>query len=294
MLAGRTIDLHTHTTASDGSLSPRELVALASRCGLTAIGITDHDTLDGLPEAEAAARAAGIELVPGVELSVAYPHGRLHLLGYFIEIGSAILNDRLIRLKENRRKRNRQMVERMQRLGLPITLEELLHEAGGGQIGRPHMASLLVRKGAASSIGDAFDRFLADGRPAHVPKDKIHPPEAVQLIHAAGGLAVVAHPDSLGLDEADLLRCLQELKTLGLDGLECYYSRYDARQISRLLQIAGALNLLVTGGSDFHGATKPGILLGHVEGDLPAPAELLHHLKDAAARRRKHADLALP
>lgn len=289
MLSDRTIDLHAHTTASDGSLSPEDLIALAAHIGLTAIGITDHDTIDGLPEAHAAARAAGIEMVPGVELSVAYSRGRLHMLGYLIEIGSPSLDERLARLKENRRKRNQQMILRMQDLGLPITMEEVTDAAGGGQVGRPHMAAVLVKKGAASSISDAFERFLAEGRPAHVPKDKIQPSEAIQLIHNAGGLAVVAHPDSLGLDEAGLVQYLAELKALGLDGIECYYSRYDARQTSTLLRIAAALDLLVTGGSDFHGDTKPGILLGHVQDGQPVQHELLDRLKDAASRRRAQA-----
>jgi predicted metal-dependent phosphoesterase TrpH len=287
MLTAGAIDLHAHTTASDGTCSPSELVELAARTGLSALGITDHDTIDGLPEAAQAARAFGIELVPGVELSVAYPHGRLHLLGYFIEIGAPILNERLVRLKQNRRRRNEQMLHRMQELGLPITWEDVLEAAGGGQVGRPHMAAALVRKGVVSGIAEAFDRFLAEGRPAHIPKDKIQPPEAIHLIHTAGGIAVVAHPDSLALDEAALVEALTQLKSMGFDGMECYYSRYTQDQTSALLDIARKLDLLVTGGSDFHGDTKPDVVLGHVIGDLPAPYDLLPPLKEAVQRRRR-------
>src|SRR5438874_2275827 len=216
----QSIDLHAHTTASDGSLTPTELIVLAAEEGLTAIAVTDHDTVDGLPEAAEAARQMRIELVPGIELAVAYPSGRFHMLGYLIDYGNNTLTDRLLRLKENRANRNIRMLERMKELGLPITLEDVVAESGGGQVGRPHMAMALVKKRVVSSVKEAFDQYLADGAPAHIPKDKITVEEGIGLIHAARGLAVMAHSNSLNLDDAALAGELKRLRDLGLDGLE--------------------------------------------------------------------------
>src|SRR5436309_1476351 len=172
------IDLHAHTTASDGSLTPTELVALARKSGLSALGVTDHDTVGGLGEAKGAARAAALELVPGVELSVDYPHGQFHLLGYFVDFTAQPLLDRLQYLQDNRSNRNEKMVALMQQAGLPITMADLEREAGGDVIGRPHMALAMVRKGIVVSTQEAFDRYLADGKPLHLPKVKLGPAEA--------------------------------------------------------------------------------------------------------------------
>jgi predicted metal-dependent phosphoesterase TrpH len=277
------IDLHAHTTASDGSLSPTELVELAVESGLTALAVTDHDTLDGIPEAMEAVQSRGIELVPAIELAVSYFSGRFHMLGYLLDPASAILNSRLTLLKENRANRNDRMVEKMQEIGLPITLEEVRAASGGGQIGRPHMAQVLINKGLAQSTQEAFDKFLADGAAAHVPKDKISVEEGIELIHAAGGLAVMAHPDSLKLTDAVLADELVRLRALGLDGVECYYSQHSSERTASLLAIAVAADLLPTGGSDFHGIPKPTVHLGRVYNDQPAPDSLL----DALKKRKK-------
>jgi 3',5'-nucleoside bisphosphate phosphatase len=282
------IDLHAHTTASDGSLTPTELVSLAAETGLSALAVTDHDTVDGLAEAGEAAARHGIELVPGIELAVTYPNGRFHMLGYLIDPESAVLTNRLRLLKENRASRNARMVARMQKIGLPVTMEEVRDASGGGQIGRPHMALALVRKGLVGSVKEAFDRYLADGAAAHVPKDKITLQEGIDLIHAAEGVAVMAHPASLGLTDDALVDELQRLRGLGLDGVECYYSQHTPQRTDQLLAMAAQAGLLPTGGSDFHGTPKPDVFLGRVYGDRPAPDALLQALKRRKEERAAH------
>ena len=272
------MDLHAHTTASDGSLSPAELVHLAVSCGLGALGVTDHDTLAGLPEALESASGCGIELVPGVELSVEYP-GHFHLLGYLFDPAYAPLDDRLRYLRDHRASRNVRMLEKIQECGLPITLEDVRAEAGGEVLGRPHMAKALVRKGIVDSVKEAFNRYLADGRPCHVPKAKLTPEEGIALIRAAGGVPVMAHPFTLKMDPEKLEAELCRLKECGLGGIECYYSQHSPDQQNLFLGIARRLDLVATGGSDFHGDTKPHVHLGVVTGGGPASLELLDRLK---------------
>jgi 3',5'-nucleoside bisphosphate phosphatase len=273
------IDLHAHTTASDGSLTPTELVALAKETGLSALGVTDHDTVAGLAEATAAARGAGLTLVPGVELSVDYPHGQFHLLGYFVDFTHQPLLDRLQYLRDYRFRRNEKMVELMQQAGLPITMVDLEREAGGDVIGRPHMALAMVRKGIVSTAQEAFDRYLADGRPCHLPKVKLSPPEAIDLLHSAGAVTVLAHPKYLGVAEPAALR--QELsgfKELGLDGIEVYYSQHTEEETTFYAGFARDLGFVVSGGSDFHGASKPHVKLGVVTQGTAAPDWILQNL----------------
>ena len=288
------VDLHCHTTASDGSLTPSELVSAAAGIGLSAIAITDHDTLDGLAEGVATGGSLGVEVIPGVEISVRYPIGRCHLLGYLIDPGSNALRERLRTLKANRAARNQRMVDRMQSMGMAVTMDDMLAESGGGQIGRPHMARVLVRKGVATSVQDAFDRFLAKGAAAHVPKDKIGLEEGIELIHAVDALAVLAHPLTLKLDASSLAEELHRLRGLGLDGVECYYSQHDEGTTAILLQMAEEVDLLPTGGSDYHGTTKPGVSLGRVICDHPAPDSVLDEMKrrHSAGVRRDPASVA--
>jgi 3',5'-nucleoside bisphosphate phosphatase len=280
------VDLHAHTTASDGTFTPTELIHLAVEIGLSAIAVTDHDTVDALAEAQEAAKEGGIELVPGIELAVTYPSGRFHLLGYLIDAESGVLTERLRSLKENRALRNERMLARMQELGVPITLEEVIAVSGGGQVGRPHMAMALMQKGLVSSMQEAFDRYLADGALAHLPKDKISLEEGISLIHAAGGLAVMAHPNSLKLADDVLDAELSRLKQIGLDGVECYYSQHTPERTEWLLDAAERHGLLPTGGSDFHGAAKPDVLLGVVTQGTSAPRQVLEQLKSAKETRR--------
>jgi predicted metal-dependent phosphoesterase TrpH len=287
------IDLHAHTTASDGSLTPTELVALARETGLSALGVTDHDTVGGLPEATEAARAAGLELVPGVELSVDYPHGQFHLLGYFVDFTSQALLDRLQYLQDYRFRRNEKMVALMQQAGLPITMEDLEREAGGDVIGRPHMALALIRKGVVGTTQEAFDRYLADGKPFHIPKVKLGPAEAIDLLHSAGATTVLAHPKYLGVGDPSALRAeLARLKELGLDGIEVYYSQHTEEETALYAEIARELGFVVSGGSDFHGASKPHVKLGVVYQGDAVPDTVLAELR--AARMTEQTDAEPP
>jgi predicted metal-dependent phosphoesterase TrpH len=277
------IDLHSHTTASDGSLTPGQLVQLAGETGLSALGITDHDTVAGLEAAHLAALETRLELVPGIELSVDYGPGQFHLLGYLIDYRDAGFLARLAYLQDNRVNRNLRMVERMQRAGLPITLQDIEREAGGGQVGRPHMAMALVRKGLAASVQDSFDRYLADGRPYHIPKVKLGPEAAIEMVHQAGGIAILAHPKYLRIPvEGDLARELRRLRGCGLDGVEAYYSQHTLEETDLYLRLAREVGLLVSAGSDFHGASKPQVVLGRIHGGQSVGDEILGALKRAA------------
>src|SRR5262249_32253528 len=252
------IDLHAHTTASDGSLTPTELVALAQDSGLSALGVTDHDTVGGLAEATEAARGAGLELVPGVELSVDYPRGQFHLLGYFVEFTREPLLERLQYLQDYRFRRNEKMVELMQQHGLPITMDDIAREAGGKGIGRPHMALALVRKGVVGSPQEAFDRYLADGRPCHLPKVKLLPADAIALLHSAGAVTVLAHPKYLQISDPTELRAeLTSFKEQGLDGIEVYYSQHTEAETALYQEIARELDFVISGGCGFHRRPQP-------------------------------------
>ncbi len=277
----RTIDLHTHTTASDGDQSPVELVRLAAQAGLTAIAITDHDTTDGVsPAAIELGIKLGVEVVAGIELSVEFNAGQLHLLGYCLNPHSPKLLTRLAILQDNRIRRNERIVEKLQNLGIDITLDDIRAAAGGDIVGRPHFARVLLDIKAVSSMQEAFDKYLADGALAHVPKDKLIPREAIDLIHSAGGKAVLAHPNNLKRSILDTESEILRLKGFGLDGIEARYSLHTPEDTARFLELAERYELLTTGGSDFHGpSVKPKIMLGHVEGELPAPTSLLVSLR---------------
>jgi len=279
------IDLQSHTTASDGSLTPTELVLLAKQVGLSALGVTDHDTAGGLEEAVAAAAEHGLELVPGIEMSVDYPQGEFHLLGYYIDFRNPEFLARVQYLQENRFNRNAVMVRKMLEAGLDVTMEEVVAESGGGQVGRPHMARALLKKGYVSSVQEAFDRYLADGQPLHVPKVKLSPEEAIDLVHSAGGVAVLAHPKYMEYPTEEGLRAeLARLKEAGLDGLECYYSQHSEEETRQYLRLAETFGFLVTSGSDFHGVSKPDVPLGVIYQGRGGDDSLLVKLKHAAGR----------
>ena len=273
------IDLHTHSKASDGSDSPSALMALAGRNGLAAIALTDHDTVEGLAEARAAATAAGVRLVEGCELSCEVERGTMHLLVYFLADGPGPLQDQLSGLQAARADRNRRIVAVLQDHGLDVTLDEILVEAGGGSVGRPHVAGVLLRKGYVTSIQEAFDQWLANGRPAYLDRERLMPAEAIALAHASGAVAVLAHPTSLGYEGAELEVFVAGLAADGLDGMECEYGRYSPELRSDLRAMAGRLGLAVTGGSDYHGRYKPDIALGTGTGDLNVPDTLLAELE---------------
>jgi hypothetical protein len=284
------IDLHTHSTVSDGSELPAEVMRLAAEAGCRAVALTDHDSMAGLPDAGRAAAEAGIELVPGCELSCRGPvpdesdvEPSAHVLVYFADPGSGPLVDELAALRQDRVTRNHRLVERLNELGIPIRYEQVLAEAGGEEgVGRPHVAAVLVSMGAAESVTDAFDRWLGTGRPAHIPKARLAPADAAELARRSGGVAVLAHPLSLGLSPAALERFVGELAGAGFAGIEALYGRYRPDERRALAALATRFDLVATGGSDFHGTYKPDVSVGTGLGDLAVPDDRLDQL---AARR---------
>lgn len=281
IVRGQFIDLHVHTTASDGTLEPAEAVAYARNKGLKAIAITDHDTVQGVGEAMKAGAEMGLEVIPGVEISVDHSGGELHILGFYVDIHRAVLRENLRKLQEYRDQRNPLMVDRLRNLGLQVTLEEVEAIAGGDIVGRPHFAALLVEKGYVSGKQEAFDRYLAQGRPAYVKKEKLTPQEGVQLVAAAGGIPVLAHPKYLkeSQNPETLRSLLKELKGIGLKGIEVYYSSHSPEEENLYRILAREENLLITGGTDFHGANKPEIEMGIGLGNLRIPYVLVERLK---------------
>lgn len=282
------IDLHTHTTASDGTLAPRELVALAVEKGLETLAITDHDTTDGVPEALAAAEKLDILVIPGVEINTDTETGHVDILGYFIDVHHPELQTVLRKIRNARYDRAREMVERLQRLGCAIRFERVLELAGEGAVGRPHVAQALLEAGYVSSISEAFERYIGRHGPAYADRYRMTPADACRLIRAAGGVPSLAHPvppeDPLS-DPKDLPTLLPELVEAGLAGLECFYPGYPPEVTQRLLALAARFDLIPTGGSDFHGATKPEIELGMVD----VPSESVARLRGAARRALRDA-----
>ena len=275
------LDLHLHTTFSDGSLPPAEVVRLAQHVNVSALAITDHDTVDGIPEALTAGRDVGIEIIPGIEISSRWRGVEAHILGYFIDWMAPSLQERLAVYRASRHVRNPRIVKKLNELGIAITYEEVAALAGPASVGRPHIARVLMNKNYVTSAKEAFDRYLADGAAAYVPRDLPDPAEAIALIHAAGGVPVLAHPSWLDRSEGIVALC-KELKGVGLAGIEVHYSTHRPEQTSHYLNLAKQLDLLVTGGSDFHGVTKPDIEVGLGRGQLKVPEHLLEPLRRAA------------
>lgn len=281
------IDLHTHSTASDGSFPPAEVVRQAQAGGLTAMALTDHDTVDGLPEAVAAGERLGVEVIPGVEISAQFPGGTMHILGLFVDYRNGLLDQRLAVLKQARIDRNPQIIAKLNALGIPITMEQVNKISGGGQVGRPHIARALMEMGAIRNLQEAFDKYLGWHKPAYVSKFRFSPDQALAMIREAKGVPVLAHPFTLGLGSAYALKnLLMELKGLGLAGLEAFYSEHTREQIALYLKLAQELDLLITGGSDYHGLNKPEISLG----SMPCQDRLTYPLVEAlkAWRRREY------
>jgi predicted metal-dependent phosphoesterase TrpH len=280
----REVDLHVHTTASDGTMSPAEIVRYAKEKGLLAIAITDHDTIEGLQEAIQEGDKQGLEVIPGVELSVDFPKGTMHLLGYYIDPLCPELIEKLTVLQQARRERNLKIIESLRALGIPMELSEVKAAPGHGQIGRPHFAYTLVNKGYARNIQDAFDRYLRKGGPAYVEKFRFTPQEALAFIAMAGGITVLAHPFTLNLPQPqDIESLLVELKGKGLDGVEVYYPEHSEGQTKVYRYLAQRYGLLATGGSDFHGLTKEDVDLGEGYGD----GEVTYALVEAMKARRE-------
>lgn len=246
-------DLHTHTTRSDGTLSPTELVTRWAGAGVHALSITDHDSMEGMEEAlEAAARFPELELIPGVELSVDTEHGEVHMLGFWMDWQDRGYRETLARFQESRVGRARTIAQRLTELGAPVTFERIREIAGEATIGRPHVAQALLEAGHVKDNQEAFDRFLAKGKPAYVERDKTTPEEAVRLIRDVGGVAVLAHPNDMGTIP-DVEAFLAELVSYGLQGMEVDYGSYPQDLRARLRDQAARHHLVATGGSDYHG-----------------------------------------
>lgn len=278
------IDLHLHTTHSDGSLRPSDVLALAKQANVSALAITDHDITTGIPEAMAAGRDLGIEVIPGVEISSYDGKSELHILGYCVNWEDAAFNQRLARLRESRHRRNPLIIERLRAAGLDVTYEEVRALAGTESVGRPHIAQLLMQKKYVTSAKEAFDRYLAEGKPAYVARELPGPAEAISWIREAKGVAVLAHPTWVKASGEELRTCVTALKEVGLGGVEVHYSTHSKSQTASYLDMAQRLGLLITGGSDFHGITKPDIEVGSGRGNLKVNPRLLAPLKEAAAR----------
>ena len=278
------IDLHLHTTHSDGSLRPSEVVKLAQQAGVSAIAITDHDITTGIPEAMTTGMELDIEVVPGVEISSHDGKHELHILGYCLNWRDPLLNQHLASLRASRHRRNPLIVEKLRAAGLDVTYEEVSTLAATESVGRPHIAQLLMNKRYVTSAKEAFDRYLAEGRPAYVARDLPTPADAISWIKAARGVAVLAHPVWVREAGERLHNCVKELTEVGLDGIEVHYSTHSKSQTAAFLAMAKQLGLLITGGSDFHGRTKPDIEVGSGRGDLKVHPSLLVPLKEAAAR----------
>ncbi|NNM68254.1 MAG: PHP domain-containing protein [Spirochaetales bacterium] len=263
------IDLHTHSTASDGRLDPTSLVELAHKTGLTLLALTDHDTTAGLDEAAQACQRHAISFIPGIEWEINNPNGEFHLLGLGLKNwsgGFALAVDKIQKLRHDR---NQKIFARMLSAGLKGDYSEVEELAQGGQIGRPHFARFLVARGKVSSVQDAFNQFLGRGKLFWEPKVGLDFDEAIELIHSAGGQAVIAHPLSLALPWASLEEQLLLFKSRGLDGLEAWHPSASVGACRRLEEMAQRLNLIVTAGSDFHGGNRPDRRLGFTAGKRP-------------------------
>jgi predicted metal-dependent phosphoesterase TrpH len=276
-LSAGSIDLHVHSTASDGGLAPEAVVKRAMAAGLRAIALTDHDTLDGIPEALAAGNRFGVRVIGGCEFSAAAPWGEMHVLGYFLPSNSDPLEAFLERCRADRVRRAQTMVERLQHLGVDLSFDNVLNESRGGAVGRPHVARAIVRHGGAIDLGDAFDRYLGRGRPAFVEKTLPAFRTITELVHADGGLVSIAH-----LKERGTRAFIERLKGEGLDAVETRHPSHDPDLRARLTDIALKLDLLRTGGSDWHGDPEPGVTHGTI-GSQHVPHEWLERLDDFQA-----------
>lgn len=262
------VELHCHSTASDGTFTPTQVVELAKRSNLTALALTDHDTVAGIGEAASAAGRLGIDFLPGIEISAEYPApGTLHILGYGVDPENPKLKRLTEELIAGRDNRNPRIVAKLNEMGVSVTMNEWEDEAKGSVLGRPHLAAILHRKGYVSSIKQAFDRYLGQGAPAYFDKERLTPKDAIERIRASGGVPVLAHPVQLRTtNDGELERVVKDLFDLGLVGIEVIHSDHDAALVDKYTQLAHRLGLITTGGSDFHGSNKKDIELGSARG----------------------------
>jgi predicted metal-dependent phosphoesterase TrpH len=272
------VDLHTHTTASDGMYAPRDLVIEAARRGVRVLAITDHDSTEGLPEAfEEAERWRPLEVLPGIEINCDVEGAEIHVLGYLMDWQAPWFQEFCREQRRERRERVHRMAERLAALGMPIDAEEVFALVKEGSAGRPHVAQVMVARGHVKTVREAFDKYLGAGKPGHVQRKKLTPEDAVRLIRKAGGVPVFAHPGLAGCDEL-----IPGLIAAGLMGIECYYTEHSAQQRATYLQICKDQDLVATGGSDFHGPQVRAATLGSPSVPLAAVEAL--RAKAALAR----------
>ncbi len=281
------IDLHIHSTASDGTLTPAAILDHAQKLNLAAIAITDHDSIEGSREALRNRIPASLHFLTGVEISTAHPPflpgaGSFHILGYGIRLDDPVLNQALNKLQEARKNRNPKIIRRLNEMGFKITLEEVRQIAGKGQIGRPHIAYTMMKKGYVASIDDAFKKFLGTAKPAYVDKERVGCEEAIKIIRNAGGIAALAHPGLLNIeDNLKLAQLVRDLVKIGIGAIEVYYPQHSPEQTQRYMQLSKQYKILMTGGTDFHGSIMPEIKMGSGKGNLFIPYSLYETLVGA-------------
>ncbi len=281
------IDLHIHSTASDGTLTPAAILDHAQKLNLATIAITDHDSIEGSREALRNRIPASLHFLTGVEISTAHPPflpgaGSFHILGYGIRLDDPVLNQALNKLQEARKNRNPKIIRRLNEMGFKITLEEVRQIAGKGQIGRPHIAYTMMKKGYVASIDDAFKKFLGTAKPAYVDKERVGCEEAIKIIRNAGGIAALAHPGLLNIeDNRKLAQLVRDLVKIGIGAIEVYYPQHSPEQTQRYMQLSKQYKILMTGGTDFHGSIMPEIKMGSGKGNLFIPYSLYETLVGA-------------
>ena len=282
------IDLHVHTTASDGEYSPSEVIQLAKDNNVTTIAITDHDTTEGIEEALEAGKKLGIEVIPGIELNAKVEKGKMHIVGYFININDKDFLKSMEDLKKDRKERNKKFIEEFNKKGIHITLEQVKKYVIGNVVGKPHFARTLYDNGYITNIKEAYSNYFNVEPFNKIKRKGITPKEAIQMIKDAGGIAVIAHPVTLKLEDEELKNKIKELKEYGLDGVECYNNIHTTEDIEKLKKIARENNLLITAGSDFHGPiTTPNVEIGkgknnNIISDVPDMVEKIKGRKNMA------------
>jgi hypothetical protein len=278
----RFIDLHIHSTFSDGSCTPTQLVLMAKAINLAAIAVTDHDTCDGVGELLEAGRQEGVETLSGIELSIEAKGRSIHLLGYGFDPNNAALREALEAVRGGRNERNERIVRKLQMLGYSIRMDEVRQAAGEDVVGRPHIAKVLLDKKIVGTGEEAFDRFLARGAAAYCERLRLEPAAAMNLIRQAGGIPVMAHPYFARFESPDaLVATIERLKDMGLGGIEAYYSEHTDDETKLYIELAKRFDLVVTGGTDFHGLIRPGVMLGRGRGTLRVPYSVFERLKQA-------------
>lgn len=282
------VDLHCHSTASDGTLPPAKVVQLAKESGLTAMALTDHDTVAGIAEASAEAKKLGIDFISGIEISAEFPHpGTMHILGYGVDPDNDALKNLTETLIAGRDNRNPRIVAKLNEMGVSVTMKEWEDEAKGAVLGRPQLAAILHRKGYVSSIKQAFDKYIGQGAPAYFDKERLSPRQAIERIKTSGGIPVLAHPTQLRRPNfAQIEMEIKNLADMGLGGLEVIHSDFNDAEVRLLNEIAERYHLLKTGGSDFHGSNKPGIELGTAAG-RKIPREFFDRLAECHRATKK-------